>query len=762
MNYVPNLPKQLTSRYADGSATRPMPVFPQNYAAALPVETLKQIWQFMNQKYVFPQIQERTHFEPMWDKMLQMARVQLPTEEMFGSRDDGTRTAEQTADTGTGKARVADSVVHDAIERLTDIMHFVSFKEKLPIQYALPDYIKQPHNTPEYQPLQDRIKAGNALLQWNSDNHGVYRNHLINTRHHFTYGISFIKSDFRFRVEAINRQMNDGRIEAVPEITEIGTTFEPISIRKLWLNWRLPVYAMKHQPCPFFFEEQPRFALLQNRYDPVTNPFGYVNVEKVMSQNYLFNETEFSAVRSAFDITHSMMSNTRLGSVTSSILDPKFSVEAKWTFYPMLPFDPATGRFDHDGSLGIPYSRFIVESFGPNIASGSQMIIRLQPDYYPRGEMPLYGTCHMPDLDSGLYPPSIGQILWNHYKEITKCMEQFLDNKDWINDPPSWVTVGSPALNENLNAKGAKIKVNGPHDFGWRTPYDATGSTVAMVQYLREGAQTTSKAVDAIMGKAMGSRTSATEATNAFQASMSAITTDINLYNYDAMGGYADRVWLYSGAWMDKDLLKEITGQFGFEMTPEDMHMSVSLKADVGSTFIEKITKQQHLRYVLEAGRMDPQLRRDRLWKMLLEEMGFDPTGIIEDNGYDQQIQLATLQCSETYLGMPVIVDPDQDHTIGIKVKSAFIKDRNSSWNQNYPGMSALLIPQIEQHQWYLQLQMQQMLLQQQMQASQAALGIKQEEESQAASRQASLQDRQQVSSNGSNSQPAAQQAGTR
>ena len=104
---------------------------------------------------------------------------------------------------------------------------------------------------------------------------------------------------------------------------------------------------------------------------------------------------------------------------------------------------------------------------------------------------------------------------------------------------------------------------------------------------------------------------------------------------------------------------------------------------------------------------------------------------------------------------MPVIVDPDQDHQIALKVKAAFIKDRDSSWNQNYPGMSAMLIPQIEQHQFYLQLQMQQMLLQQQMQVNQAQLGIKQEEES----RQSSLQNRQ-VSSSESQSRPAAQDAG--
>lgn len=726
--FIPQLPKNIMSRYADGSPNQAAPVFPANMAETLTPEVQKQILIWMSAKYMWPQIQERMPFEPMWDKMLEMSRISNPYNNLFANTGQEDSSVKQESDQNNmTNARVSDSVVHDAIERLTDITHFVAFKEGLPCQFVVPEYVSQPMNTKEYDPAGNRVKAGNALLHWNSGNNQLSRNSLIAYRHHYTYGLSFVVSDFNFRVENIARQDNLGQIVPNPEITKIGTSFEPISIRKIWLNWRLPAFEMDSQPCPFWFEETPRFAVLQNAYDPKTNPFGYVNLDKIHAQEWLYASQEFQATLSAYAITFGNMNGSSAAPQQAQILEPKHSVEAKWTLFPMLPLDPSTGEFDMDGSKKIPYTRFIVEMFGPNIHSGSQVLLRVQPNYYPKGKLPIYASVHMPDLDSGAYAPSIGQILYNHFNEITLCMEQFLANKDWINDPPSWVQTSSPALEANLNQKGAKIKVNGPNDFGWRQPYDATGSTVEMMRMLRDSAQTTSKAVDAVLGKAMGGRTSATEASNAFQAAMSGITTDINMISHDLHGNYAQRVWDYSGMWFDKDLLEAITGQLGFVLRPEDMWLSIGIQTNTGSTYIEKIVKQQNYRYILEASRNEPMLDRSKLWFNLLDEMGFNACEIVQDGGRDYSIQLATLQACETYLGKPVIIDPDQDHQVALTVKMAFLKDRGSVWNTEYPQGQQMLMQQIQQHQLFLQLQMQQQLIQQQMAAAQAQLGIAQE-----------------------------------
>ena len=728
--YMPQIPPSVMNRFTDGAPLSAAMQFPPNLAAELPAAMQQKILLWINQKYMWPQIQERIPFEDMWLKMLEMSRIQMPQEELFSNTNQQpSRTFQAAAASNRNKSRVSDSVVHDAIERLTDITAFIAFKDGLPAQFAIPEFVKCPYNTKDYTPLEDRVQAGNALLQWNSGNNNLKRNSVIAYRHHYTYGLSYVLSDFKFRVEMINRQDNQGRVQPQPEIVELGTSFEPISIRKLWLNWRLPAYAMESQPCPFYFEEISRFAIQDNVYHPQANPFGYQNLDKVMQEQYLYTGPEMQSVRTALEVTFAMMQEGGISAgQTSQILDPKHSVEAKWTLYPMIPFDPVTMEFEKraDGSL-IPYSRFIVEMFGPNIHSGAQNLLRLQENYFPGNKLPIYASCHMPDLDSGQYAPSIAQLLYNHYREITLCMEQYLENKDLINDPPVWVTTASPSQNDNFNAKGGKIKVNGPNDFGWRTVPDATQSTVAMIQMLRDNAQTTSKAVDAILGKAMGGRTSATEASNAYQASMSSITTDIDMISTDLHGEYAKRVWSYTGLWFEPDLLQAITGQFGFTIMPQDMWVSMGVKTNVGSTYVENVVRQQNTRYLLESSRGEPGINRPELWKQLLKAMGFESARMIDDGGRDQQVQVATMQACQTYLGYPVLVDPDQDHQIGIGVKTSFLKDRSSMWNEKYPEAAPALMQQIEQHQQILQLQQQAMLVQQQMQVAQAQLKIHQE-----------------------------------
>ena len=742
MNYIPQLPNQLMNRYTDGSPAKGPAIFPENLAGKLTPELSKKILMWLNTKYIWPQIQERMQFEAMWDKMLNMARITMPNSDLYSNVEtDDSRTKQQADQSNRDKARVADSVIHDSIQRLTDITYFIAFKDGLPAQFAIPPYVRHPYETQEYRPLADRVAAGNALVDWNSGNHHVRRNSLMAYRHHYTYGVAFCLSDFQFRVQMINRRDSNGGISPFPEITNIGTTFEPISLRKLWLNWRLPVYDMNIQPCPFWFEETPRFAILQNAYHPIQNPFGYQNLDKLAAGSYIYSDAEMQSVRNALTTTMSTMSDNKGSAAVAQILEPEYSVEAKWFLLPMMPFDPATSEFEmrEDGKTPVPFQRFVVEMFGPNIHSGQQTLLRLQQNYYPSNELPIYASSHMPDLDSGAYAPSIGQILYDHYKEICLCKQQYFENKDWINDPPSWCQTSSPAFEKDLNQKGAKIPVNGPQDFGWRVPYDATGSTVAMLQMLRESAQTTGKVVDAIMGKAMGSRTTATEASNAYQASMSAITTDIDMVTHDLHGNYIDRLWKYTGAWFDPDLLFCITGQFGFAIKLEDMWINLGIKTNVGSTYVEKIVQQQNHRYLLESTRGEPGLDRLKILRELCNAMGFDGAEMVGDGGREQQIQLATMQACETYLGNMVMVDPDQDHQLALKVKTSFIKDQKSVWNTTpeYARNAGMLIEQIKQHDYFLQLQMQMQLAQQQMAVAQANFGIKQEEDQREREKQA-------------------------
>jgi hypothetical protein len=721
---APFIPQPVNDWISSPNGMTMMQRFPLNLAAEnlLPPEIQRQVFRFIQDNYIWPQVCERQSFEPLWDKVLRLARINLEDIDLNFALD--TNAGKEQLTGKNGSVRVSDSCIFDAIDRLANINHFISWKDGLPMQFVVPEFVRNPYETDVYSPSDDRCRGGNALLDWNASNENYYLKHLISCRHHYTYGISLARSEFVLQVKMMPRQNNMGQIIMRPEVTRIGTTFDPLSVRRCWMNYRIPAHQMEFQPCPFYFEEMPYFATLQNTYNPDTNPFGFVNLDKLTgNRTYLYSSAETQSVRKAMEDRLNQIGETIgrkdiTGSGLAQVLRTEYSVDALWTMYPMLPLDPDNGAWEkYPDGRPVPMVRYIVQTYGSNLAT-NQVLLRLQRNFYPRDGLPIYGSAHMPDLDSGMYAPCLGELLFNHYKEIVTCTNQFIANKDWINDPPAWVTTSSPSQDEDLTRKGAKLKVNGGNDFGWRQPYDATTSTVSMRNILREEVQTTSKAVDAILGKAMGGRTSATEASNAYQASMSGITTDINLFNHGISGGYAQRVWDYSALWFDPNLLEGITGQFGFVLKPEDMWLSIGIKTNVGSAYIASIVRQQNLRYVAESTVGDPSANRPNILLELFRELKLgNPKKLVIDGGFELEVTKATMQAQRTYLGEPVMVSPDQNHQLAMKVKTAFIEDTDSWFNKEHPEGIQPLIEQIKIHQQFAMLQMQAQMAMQQLNA---------------------------------------------
>lgn len=744
--------------------------FPLNVAGVMPKPLRKKIMDWMLKTYIWPQVMERRPYESTWDKLLDMARATWKITEL--DIDENTRQAQirqknvldrridgvpgrEPSDSGVGRVvDVADTVIFDAVDRLTNLNHFIAFKEQFPVRYEPPSELALPNENDVYSPMSMLVNSANAWLKFNATNQDVYRKGWMTARHHYTYGVSFVNSEYTQRSEAVPRRQLDGSWKPNQELTKIGITFEPISIRKLWLNYRLPVYEMDYQPCPFFFEQLPRFAIIANPYDQQTNPMGFLNLDNLGKGDWLFSGPETESMAIAY---RTVYPDAELS--FQQLIDPIYSTELKWTLYPVLPLaiqqDPQSGKHifmwdqgelwvegqdtevkpdssqdDQDQSTPpsasqpapVPLKRYIMETFGTNLINGFQEIIRLQENFYPNGSIPLYGSAHMPNLDDGVYSPAIGTILEGHYRQICKALDQILINKDLNNDPPTDIQQSSPSMSrKNLNKPGSRNPVNGPNDITRRPPFDSNGTTIQFWQATREQAQTSSKSTDAILGKAMGSRTSATEASNAYQTAMSGVTTDTNLFSHDIFGNYAERVWLFTGRWVDPDILRLITGTYGFAILPEHLEIRFGLSWDCGSQFIESITRQNNIQYLLQACPPgDTTLNRAYLFEELLTEWKFkNIKRIVNDGGQDEQIMLANDQAIETYMGQFVMVDPTQDHQIALKTKVSYLKDRRSIWNTTpeYVVNGPRLVQQIQQHQLFIAIQqmLQRLMMQQQM-----------------------------------------------
>lgn len=750
---LPVIPQGLNKLIQNSQGQPNVYPFPRNIAgdADCPKEMRQEIYRWMLSNYIWPQVMERRPFEDRWNKLFSMATATWKYDDLSISektRQDRKRKQDEIEGltNPSRKCDISDTVIYDAVDRLTNLNHFISFKNKLPVQFEWPEDMEMPFENSVYAPSDKLIKAANGWLKFNADGANFYRKHWMINRHHYTYGCSFVSSEFEQKIGMVMQRDTQGQFSSVPELLKVGVTFEPISIRKLWLNYRLTAYEMDIQPCPFFYEVTPRFAIIANPYDQIKNPFGYLNLDSLPTASWLFASTE---TKSFEDVLKAITQDVSLTQLTP----PELAMELNWVAYPMLPLldlgdqqaiadlpdatkqkvadrlqslqtqqkpgvPMSTYLFDTDGKLGLPLVRYVMEFFGIGLNTGQVEITRIQKNYYPHDSLPIYGSAHMPSADEGLYSSAIGDILEGHYVQITKALNQYLNNKDLINDPPTKILATSPANTKDLTRPGAKNKVNSLKDYEKDTIVDGTGTTPAFLEMVREQARTSSKAVDAILGKALGSRTTATEASNVFQTAMSGVTTDINLFNFDISGGYATRVWEYGGLWVDPEILAAITGQYGFKLTPQHLQIRLGLKWDIGSTYIESMTRQQNIRYILETLGNNPAIHVAELAKMLLKEQKFtNVEAIVNDNGLDESIQLANLQACETYMGLLVMVDPDQDHQVAIKVKVSYLKDRDSVWNTSpeYVSNGAKLVDQIKLHQYYLQLQM----LQQQAQAMQ-------------------------------------------
>lgn len=734
------IPLSKTIQNADGNiSTFP---YPPNIAAKMPKAFRERLFQWMLKTYIWPQIIARQVYEEKWDKLLRMAKAQIKQSDLRADLDsklaeDRIRRKKQ-GNLKAGRedqAEIADTLIFDAIDRLSNLSHFIAFKEDLPGKFAIAPEFQETGAAPGYSNLQRLVTSANCWLGFCARNAGLPLEWKRSAAHHYTYGVAFTHSVLNYKVGT--EYSWDGKaLSEIQVLKNLTVTFKPISIRKIWLNPQLPVHDMELQGCPFFYDLTPRFAVTNNPYNEKTNPHGYVNLDALPQNSYLIGDQTLQSLQTAFRTANPKASFQSLAN--------GFNNEMKWTLYPMIPlsFRPAEELspeeiqgmneadlhkvqtdggiwdLDEDGKKGIPWSRFVVEMFGSNLFSGAVEFIKIQKNFYPDDLLPLYGSQYLPDCETGLYTSSIGDILESHYDNICKVLNQYMVNKDLLNDPPHKVMETSPAMNKKIkiNTPSAKIPVNTPSDIVEMKITDGTQTTPQVYNMLVDRGQTTSKAVDAILGKAMGARTSATEAGNVFTTAMSGVTTDVNLFTNDMFGGYAKRALSYGTRFLDPDTLKMITGQYGFEISPEWKAIGMVLSCDAGSQFIETLTLINQIRYILEASRGEAGINRPKLWKKLLS--AYKITGIediVDDGGYQMQVQLANEQAIQSYYGNLVLVDPDQDHLLAMNIKKAYLKDHNSAWNTN-PQLARVggpeLVRQIQMHQGFLQIQqLQQQLL---------------------------------------------------
>jgi len=333
---------------------------PPNFAGVLSMEQLSKIYQYMLAEYIWPQIVSRRPYEGIWNMLYKMYRMRLPISELKMRSDQKTfleSMLERQAKDGSGNLAISDTLIFDTVDRLTNLSHFIMWKRGCPIEYQKPQKFMTPLEDRIYHPTELKYRAANCAFEWNAKNQGLFRKTRISAREFWLYGFTYAISDVAYELAGDEQA-------GLINLTNFGITYEPVSIKKVWVDWTIPISEMESQPCPFYYSHKPKFAILQEPYDPALRPFGYVNLEQV----YKNNSPQFLSIGEDAWRKGIQERLQAVGKNWCYVMPPKSQVGANWVFYPMLPLDPQTGEFGvrKDGTP-VPMSRFVWEHWGKDI-----------------------------------------------------------------------------------------------------------------------------------------------------------------------------------------------------------------------------------------------------------------------------------------------------------------------------------------------------------------------------------------------------------
>jgi len=180
------------------------------------------------------------------------------------------------------------------------------------------------------------------------------------------------------------------------------------------------------------------------------------------------------------------------------------------------------GEWDEENQ----YPRRFTATFEGHITGGKSVCVRLNPNAYDpdeNGEIPYYWqSSHWDEKTKGAYSRGFFHFLWPIYQEYKTTLDQWFHNKNLQMNAP-WITergaihtadktFGPRRLLEMQMGLIEKLKrVEVP---------SVTGDMQAFIAYLEARLKETAGTTDPFLGQPMGSRTSASEARQAFEQAL--------------------------------------------------------------------------------------------------------------------------------------------------------------------------------------------------------------------------------------------------
>lgn len=752
----------------------------------------RDVAQFIYTNHAYPYLLMQQRLWPIWMLIDDAWRVKCQVgtlnitqsdPSLFNKNADGKgKDGGMTSTVDGYSAKVQAAAIFKQIKTKTDMHMSIAYADGLPVRAVKPETT---YEHPLYDPTQQSVDAANELLRQNAKaidlevvdrkGRGCWAKYgFVNVAIDWKYELEDIPMGFELpqdprqaevliqaEMQRFNgqqpqikiRQMMDGtqRPFAVwmqRVVKTMKTEFVPLRHDDVFMDLTLSGGIQK-QPCPVVREHCTRYDLLGNDYDPVKNPFGWLNVQKA------YREDQNQWTLSAQDEQQLRQELLKKWNQQSQSLIPQMqAIKQRWRAYPYLAIvptpdgkkldtgegiecwdckgighmqaptsvHPMTGDPQGVGSVPCPTcqgegkvygnpERYVVEFFGllmtsPNGGNNGCTVLRIQKLPDPKGMLPLIFGAHLIEDDAGAIPMSLVEASISAWIQLATAHNQFLDFKNRAINPPTLIPEGSPLKGKDINRVNGTIEYeNNPDSIRQLTlPVDATQNLIEYSQGCEAEIRDIIGMSDQLLGVVQSGRRSASEINNAFDAAKMPITVEIDSYNRQVLQPHAQAHLDNIEQWADRDWIQRKTGRTTFG--------KVELFSAVADEFMKKMGLIQNTRYVLEASVGDPSINRAELWMQLMTLTGLpDPGRIVNDGGL-RKAQMDGLKIVAQILGDGIPVPPDMSDPddIYIPIFQEALKD--DYWRKKTPENMPLLEQRLQIQQIQVVMKQNQALLQ--------------------------------------------------
>ena len=403
----------------------------------------------------------------------------------------------------------------------------------------------------------------------------------------------------------------------------------------------------------------------------------------------LFNKDGQESLRDKFgkyleNVSSSQFSTPkeeRLDNADRTLQDRMGERYKHWFVWINLPVKKDGGKWDEDGAeircrvriLGDPESCEIIE---------------IRENIFPGG-VPIL-EAHQTEDDIGMYHISLGEKIGTYYDQICIAIDQLIDNRS--------KNVRRPVVYDPMRVDLDK------YDFGHSNGIpcsgdvrsglfemqvaDMTATIMPTIQYCEQKVREIMNTTDAVMGMAMGGRTSASEYVSAKAAATTPIFSDMSSIEDALIGEYMRRFSQYVHTFMTHEDLVDQLGAVGREFQ-FDLADIYAIEMRGVSEAMDKATKVQNLLQLYSMS-MDP-AAKGRIMLRIAEAMGVEnPAEFVSIPAKDQAIKAALWENNEMLIHGQWD-EPEQgemhDMHLSIHQQALWQAQREDPPNKNVPMM---------------------------------------------------------------------------